>query len=64
MGLLNGLRRLGYGRNEMCIHGFRAIASTLLNGQRFCSDVVRIGILSLKLSNHKEPGFSVAVQFF
>ena len=25
---------------------------------------VRIGILSLKLSNHKKPVFSVAVQFF
>ena len=29
--LLNALRRMGYEREEMCIHGFRSIASTLLN---------------------------------
>lgn len=31
MGLLNALRRLGYGKDEMSIHGFRGMASTLLN---------------------------------
>jgi len=31
MGLLNALRGMGYEREEMCIHGFRSIASTLLN---------------------------------
>ena len=31
VGLLNALRRMGYERDEMCIHGFRSIASTLLN---------------------------------
>ena len=31
VGLLNALRRMGYGRDEMCIHGFRSIASTHLN---------------------------------
>ena len=31
MGLLNALRRLGYGKDEMTIHGFRGMASTLLN---------------------------------
>ncbi len=31
VGLLNALRRIGYGRDEMCIHGFRGMASTLLN---------------------------------
>ena len=25
------LRRLGYGTEEMCVHGFRGMASTLLN---------------------------------
>lgn len=30
MGLLNALRRLGYDKDQMCIHGFRAMASTLL----------------------------------
>ena len=29
--LLNALRRMGYAKHEMCTHGFRSIASTLLN---------------------------------
>lgn len=29
--LLAGLRRLGYGKEDMCVHGFRAMASILLN---------------------------------
>jgi len=29
--LLNALRRMGYTKDEMCTHGFRSIASTLLN---------------------------------
>ena len=29
--MLAGLRRLGYSKEEMCVHGFRAMASTLLN---------------------------------
>ena len=29
--LLNALRRMGYAKDEMCTHGFRSIASTLLN---------------------------------
>ena len=29
--LLNALRRMGYEKHEMCTHGFRSIASTLLN---------------------------------
>jgi integrase len=31
MTLLAGLRRLGYSKEEMTVHGFRSIASTLLN---------------------------------
>lgn len=31
MGLLNALRRMGYGKEQMTIHGFRSTASTLLN---------------------------------
>ncbi len=38
--LLNSLRRLGYGRDEMCIHGFRSIASTILNEKGYRSDVI------------------------
>lgn len=34
------LRRLGYGADEMCGHGFRALASTLLNEQGFPPDVI------------------------
>ena len=38
MTLLAGLRRLGYGKDEMTVHGFRSIASTLLNEQGYNSD--------------------------
>ena len=38
---VNGaLRRLGYTKDEMTAHGFRAMASTLLNAQGFRPDVI------------------------
>ena len=40
MGLLNALRRLGYAKGEMTIHGFRSMASTLLNEQGYRPDVI------------------------
>jgi integrase len=40
MGLLNALRRLGYVRGEMTIHGFRSMASTILNEQGYRFDVI------------------------
>ncbi len=40
--LLNALRRLGYSRNDMTIHGFRTTASTLLNEYGFRSDIIEI----------------------
>jgi hypothetical protein len=40
MGLLNALRRLGYTKEQMTIHGFRAMASTLLNEQGYRPDVI------------------------
>lgn len=40
MGLLNVLCRLGYDRDEMCIHGFRSIASTILNEKGYRPDVI------------------------
>ena len=40
MGLLNALRRMGFQRGEMTIHGFRSTASTLLNEQGFRSDII------------------------
>jgi hypothetical protein len=38
MTLLAGLRRLGYGKDEMTVHGFRSMASTLLNEQGYNRD--------------------------
>ena len=38
MTLLAGLRRLGYGKDQMTVHGFRSIASTLLNEQGYNRD--------------------------
>lgn len=34
------LRRMGYAKDEMCAHGFRAMASTLLNEQGYSADVI------------------------
>ena len=36
------LRRLGYSSDEMTAHGFRAMASTLLNEQGFSPDVIEL----------------------
>lgn len=36
------LRRLGYSSEEMTAHGFRAMASTLLNEQGFPPDVIEL----------------------
>ncbi len=45
VGLLNALRRMGYGRDEMCIHGFRSIASTHLNESgRWRPDVIEAAL--------------------
>lgn len=38
--LLNALRRIGYTRDEMTIHGFRGLASTQLNELGFNSDLI------------------------
>ena len=42
MGLLNALRRMGYGKETMSIHGFRGMASTLLNEQGYRPDVIEV----------------------
>ena len=34
------LRRMGYEKDEMCAHGFRSMASTLLNEQGYSADVI------------------------
>jgi integrase len=36
------LRRLGYSSEEMTVHGFRSMASTLLNEQGFAPDVIEL----------------------
>lgn len=38
--LLSALRRLGYSKEQMTVHGFRAMASTILHEQGFSSDVI------------------------
>ncbi len=38
MTLLAGLRRMGYSKDEMTVHGFRSMASTLLNEQGYNRD--------------------------
>ena len=38
--VLSALRRLGYTKDEMCGHGFRAMASTLLNENGWPPDVI------------------------
>lgn len=40
VGLLNALRHIGYAREIMCIHGFRAIASTTLNEIGYRPDLI------------------------
>lgn len=40
VGLLNALRRMGYGKEVMTVHGFRGMASTLLNEQGYRPDVI------------------------
>lgn len=34
MALLNGIRRMGFSKEEMTIHGFRAMFSTILNEKK------------------------------
>ena len=38
--LISALRRMGVKKEEMCTHGFRAMASTLLNEQGYHADVI------------------------
>lgn len=49
VGILNALRRMGYGKEKMTIHGFRTTASTLLNEQGFNRDWIEAQLA------HKEP---------
>ncbi len=49
VGPLVALRRLGYTKEEMCLHGFRAMASTRLNEMGYRADVIEAQLA------HKEP---------
>lgn len=40
MGLLNALRRMGYAKGKMTVHGFRSLASTRLNEMGYRPDVI------------------------
>lgn len=40
--VLAALRRMGYGKDEMCGHGFRGMASTVLHEQGWPSDVIEL----------------------
>jgi integrase len=38
------LRRMGYGKEEMCAHGFRSAASTILNERGFDPEVIEVAL--------------------
>lgn len=40
----SALRRLGYGKDDMCAHGFRSSASTILNERGFNGDVIEAAL--------------------
>jgi integrase len=40
--IVAALRRLGFGQDEMCAHGFRGMASTILNEQEWSPDVIEL----------------------
>jgi integrase len=40
----SALRRMGYTKDEMCSHGFRTAASTILNGRGFDPDVIEAAL--------------------
>jgi integrase len=40
----SALRRMGYGKDEMCPHGFRSAASTILNERGYDSDVIEAAL--------------------
>jgi integrase len=57
MTLLAALRRLGYTKDQMTIHGFRSIASTLLNEQGYNRDWIERQLA------HSEQGVRAAYNY-
>ncbi|MBQ7609297.1 MAG: tyrosine-type recombinase/integrase [Desulfovibrionaceae bacterium] len=49
--LLEYLHKTGFTKNEICIHGFRSIASTYLNEQGFRPDVIEIQLAHVQNNN-------------
>lgn len=40
----SALRRMGYAKHEMCAHGFRSSASTILNERGYSPDVIEVAL--------------------
>ena len=40
----SALRRMGYSKDEMCAHGFRLSASTILNERGYDPDVIETAL--------------------
>ncbi|MDY3869462.1 MAG: tyrosine-type recombinase/integrase [Pyramidobacter sp.] len=49
--LLNALRRLGFDKNEMSLHGFRSMASTTLNEHGWSSDLIELQLSHVEGNN-------------
>ena len=61
-GLLGNLRRLGYTCEEMCIHGFRSMASTRLNEMGFRADVIEAQLAHMQ-ENKVRAAYNRAMYF-
>lgn len=55
VGPLAALRRIGYTKDEMCLHGFRAMASTRLNEMGYRADVIEA-----QLAHKEQDGVRLA----
>lgn len=51
--LLSALRRMGYTNDEMCVHGFRAMASTLLHENGFPSHIIELQLAHVESNGVK-----------
>ncbi len=56
--MLHGLRGMGYRKDELCVHGFRSIASTLLNELGFNRDWIE-----RQLAHHERDGVRAAYNY-
>ncbi|MBE6440768.1 MAG: DUF4102 domain-containing protein [Desulfovibrio desulfuricans] len=60
--LLKRLRSLGYDRESMCIHGFRSMASTILNEQGYRPDIIEMQLAHAD-ANHIRAAYNHARYF-